>query len=216
MSFEKTLDLDSQNTEFGSAPYLKNYKERQNVSKVDLDSDKGCRYLDDGEVYTGTYSATAPEYVAATNLTYDLFFSLFDVNTTAMFVTRYYRFDPKLPEKVRAWLAKVPQPANIEARVIGMQSGELKIPIERAIIYMRKTRFHLMEIDLFGSDTRHVAIEAKRGVTFDVLMESRPYKPGELKNTMTAEQFERTLRPLAPPPMEVKGKPKRTSSWQRI
>lgn len=216
MSFEKTLDLDSQNTEFGSSPYLKNYKERQNVSKVDLDSDKGCRYLSDGEVYTGTYSATAPEYIAATNLTYDLFFSLFDVNTGAMFATRYYRFNPKLPEKVRAWLAKAPQPANIEARVIGMQTGELKMPIERTIVYMRKTKFRLVEIDLFGSDARHVAIEAKRGVTFDVLVESRPYKPGELRNTMTVEQFERTLKPLAPQPLEVKGKQKRTSPRQRI
>lgn len=216
MSFEKTLDLDSQNTNFGSAPYLKNYKERQNVSKVDLDSDKGCVYLEVGDVYTGIYSQLASEYVAATNLTYGLFFTVFDVNTTALFATRFYRFDPKLLDMVRAWQRKIPAPSNLEARVIGMQNGEPKPALERLILFIRKGKFRFSEVNLFGEEVRHVAIDTKRGSTYDILMESRQYRPGELKNTMTAEQYERTLKPLAQPTTTTKGKSKGTTPWQRI
>ena len=52
----------------------------------------------------------------------------------------------------------------------------------------------IFEADLFGSDRRNIAIDLKTGTSFNMLTENRLYKPGELANTTTEEQFARELK----------------------
>ncbi len=48
LSFEKFLWTELVSEDFGKAAFVKNAKERQNISKIVLDSDSGCKYLDIG------------------------------------------------------------------------------------------------------------------------------------------------------------------------
>ncbi|MCL4404741.1 hypothetical protein M1583_02000, partial [Candidatus Marsarchaeota archaeon] len=52
----------------------------------------------------------------------------------------------------------------------------------------------LVEADLFGNEVRHIAFDAKQGMSFNVLVNNMNYKPGELVNKMTIDQFERSLK----------------------
>ena len=58
-------------------------------------------------------------------------------------------------------------------------------------------RIPIFEADLFGNSTRHIAIDIYSGMSFNVLLEDKLYKPGELVNNMTREQFERAIMPPA-------------------
>ena len=67
--------------------------------------------------------------------------------------------------------------------------------INQVMDFIVENKIRLVEIDLFGENTRHIAIDTKLGTSFNVLMEDRLYRPGELVNSMTVENFERTFRP---------------------
>jgi hypothetical protein len=51
----------------------------------------------------------------------------------------------------------------------------------------------LVEVDLFGDETRDIAFDTKLGTSHNVLIYDRLYRAGELKNGMTMEQFERNF-----------------------
>ena len=40
---------------------------------------------------------------------------------------------------------------------------------------------------------RHVAVDLKTGASYNILMEDRNYRPGELINQMTPDDYARTL-----------------------
>ena len=83
------------------------------------------------------------------------------------------------------------KPANIEVRLIGLQNGDNPLRLNETVDFIKKMKLPVFEADLFGGDTRHICIDIKTGVSFDVLISNRLYKPGELTNKVTREQFER-------------------------
>ena len=91
------------------------------------------------------------------------------------------------------FLKKLRNP-NLEIRAIGMQNlkegygNDLLINIEQAYTVL-KPKAKLVEVDLFGNETRHIAIDAKTGASVDVLLYDRFYKPGELNTQTSLEQF---------------------------
>ena len=197
MSFEKFLDEDIVAEDFGKARYSKASKERQNVSKLRLDSDSGCEYLLEGGFYHTTYDDMRSRYCACINLVYDVMLVLFDYNTKESLVYRFTDFGSQLEFPIVAGRALN---RGGEARLIGLQNGQQFQQVEQTYALIRKKGMAVSEIDLFGNETRHVAVDLKTGTTFDVLVENRPYKPGELVNRLTPEQFERLMKAGAQQP----------------
>lgn len=199
MSFEKFLYDVAFKPGFGSAPYLKNSKERQNVSKIALDSGIGCTYLNIGSFYKERYNAAVgSRYVGSLSLVYDIMLSVFDVNSCTSIVSRFTDFTVPLATKFEREL-KLLKNTHLEARIIGLQNGSDISPISDIIAFLRKNSLPLVEVDLFGTDTRHICFDTKTGVSFDVLIGNRLYKPGELANKLTQAQFQRESSPATTP-----------------
>jgi len=85
---------------------------------------------------------------------------------------------------------------NLEARIIGMQKNQdFYFILNQIFDFLISNKIRLVEVDLFGDNTRHIAIDTKLGTSYNVLMEDRIYRPGELVNSTTVENFERTFKP---------------------
>ena len=131
-------------------------------------------------------------YVLAKGITFDLLVLLYDVNTSGFFAFRAAQEeDLKMP--VKEFVSKLKRP-NIEIRAIGMQNsskdyGTGLANVIEAAYTLCKPYARLVEVDLFGTDQRNIAIDTKLGMTFDLLLFDRFYKPGELANTLSAEAF---------------------------
>ncbi len=132
-------------------------------------------------------------YVCARDITFDLLVTLYDVNTRTMAI---FRLVKELPEATRAKLVKfissLKRP-TLELRAIGMQNSYKEmLPL---IAQMRElSKAILVEVDLFGTSTRHVVIDMQTGMPYNLLLLNRVYRPGELTATMKKEEFDK-LRP---------------------
>ncbi|MGC8662684.1 MAG: hypothetical protein ACP5RT_02775, partial [Candidatus Micrarchaeia archaeon] len=129
-------------------------------------------------------------YILAYNLTFDIFVSVYGVSTGNGVFTRIAL---PLSKKEEAYLAKALnniKEKNVEIRFIGMQSNQNDYrEIISMLIKLSKNKGELVEVDLFGNETRHIAIDLKTGLSYDVLLENRIYKPGELINNQNFENF---------------------------
>ncbi len=197
MSFEGILKSDIKKEDLNKEGYRHSSKERVHMSKSMMDMYSNARYLKTGEFFAIHYKdETVTRYIAATDLTYDFIISIFDVNTRNLLVYRIFRFS-KLVEKDIAKIADSLKKngANLEARIIGMQNNEdFSYVLTDIADFLISRGIKLLEVDLFGDSIRHIAIDAKFGMSYNVLMEDRLYRPGELINSMTLENFEATLK----------------------
>ncbi len=190
MSFEKFLDEDASKEGFGKERYIRNFKERQNLSRLRLDSDSGCEYLNAQGIYVGSYDALGKRYVACTDLVYDAMLVVFNQSSRRALVYRFGEFGKEDDAMLSKYMKDFG--ADSEARLIGLQNGQQFSAVEKAYSLTFSRRIGVFEIDLFGNEQRHVAVDLKTGATFDVLVLNRPYRPGELVNRQTREQFERS------------------------
>lgn len=196
MSFEGIFK-NAVNVGLGSAEYRLNSKERAHISKIRLDSYSNATYVRTGELQRIRYDEIKPRYIAATGLTYDLLISIHDVNSRSTFVYRPYRFalllnEGKLKKEILSLNKSRP---NLEARVMGLQNDQdYGLLLSEAADFITKNRIRLVEVDLFGGSARHIAIDCKLGMSFDILMENRAYRQGELVNNLTVENFEKQLK----------------------
>jgi len=168
-------------------------KDRPHISKAKIDLHSNARYVDVRSFAYAHYMSELDErYIAATSLTYDLLFSMHDVNSRRSIIYRPFQdadlLDTTIKRKMEAW-----RKANIEARIIGLQNKQEFDIIQKILDFIIANNMKLVEVDLFGSNTRHVAIDAKLGMSLNILMEDRIYRPGELVNPMTIENFEAAL-----------------------
>lgn len=217
LSFEKSLDIDMTTPDFGKAKYAMTFKKRPNLSRVRLDSTSGCRFVEVGQwTLLQHEEKLGMRYAACTNITYDSVLSIYDVNRQLIMVYRFYTFDYRIGAAMVKRLGNI-KDLNVEARLIGMQNGQGSSKLDSIYEFLRQNKVPIMEVDLFGGESRNVAFDVKTGISFNVLAENRPYKPSELNNPMTMEQFERTLTPevvvipeAAPPKKKALGflKPK--------
>ncbi|EQD80629.1 hypothetical protein B1A_00688 [mine drainage metagenome] len=83
--------------------------------------------------------------------------------------------------------------SNLEARVIGMQNGSDSAMLKPLLEFLRKQEIPIVEADLFGNETRHIAIDSKQGMSFSILVNNINYRPGELISKLTMDQFRRAL-----------------------
>ncbi len=201
LSFEKFLEDGIERDNFSKEPYIKNFKERQNISRFVLDSDPGCKYLDGGESFAQRYDEyEGVRYVSCLSMTYDAVFSLYEADSRTSYIFRFTDLRKEVLEGLDKTIKKM-KTRNFEARLIGFQTNQA-VFLYQINSFIRKNNMRLVELDLFGTDTRHVAIDLKTGTSFDVLINNRLYKPGELQNTATAEQFERSSMQAPKPPVQ--------------
>ena len=195
LSFEHFLEIDLNDPDFGVAPYVKDFKERQNISKSRLDENSDCAYLNVGDIKTLDYDQRLGQrYLACMDMSYDTALAIYDVNNRRLTVHRFYDFAQDKAGVLTKMLYSKDGTRNLEARLVGMQNDQYFKPLIAAFLFVKANALPISEIDLFGRDVRHVAFDVKTGLAFDVLANNKPYKAGELKNTLTVEQFERSTK----------------------
>ena len=138
------------------------------------------------------------DYINASNLTYDMLLSIYDFNSGRIAVARFDRFTDAIKSHMQSFVRSFKNP-NLEARMIGLQDGHGLDDASKALDFINKNAISLNEADLFGTDIRHISIETKRGMSMDLLLLDRVYRPGELRNPQTYEQFLRGELPQAAP-----------------
>ena len=127
-------------------------------------------------------------YITAKGISFDLFVSFYDVNSSSALVARISKgLGGKGHRMLKKSLSQIKNP-NIEARIVGLQDGDMAL-LGEIKEFRKNYRSHLMEADLFGKNIRHVVLDLKVGILYDLLLLDRIYKPGELANTQTAEDF---------------------------
>ncbi len=194
MTFESIFFSELHTSGFGSQPYLKTFKKRPHVSKSKIDAYSNCVYLKVGDFFSKAgYSDTDSRYISATSMTYDIFMSIYDVNTQSVAAARFLELTSDLNTKFGKFIKSLRRP-NLEVRLIGMQDAESALPLYGVADMIAQNRLSVYEIDLFGKNIRHIAFDISSGMSYNVLMEDKIYKPGELASKMTYEQFEKSLR----------------------
>ncbi|MDE1868520.1 MAG: hypothetical protein KGH60_00950 [Candidatus Micrarchaeota archaeon] len=180
--------------------YMHNFKDRQHISRFRADLYGSAKYLSVGDSATLRYTdETSIRYIAAVGMTYDLMLSLYDINSRSLFVARFASFDDKTRQSAEKFLGSTKNPKpKWEARIIGMQNSEEYKDLYKIADFLTTNGISVYEIDLFGNEMRHVAIDSKLGVSYNMLMEDRLYRAGELINKSTVEQFEKEVRAQAP------------------
>lgn len=183
---------------FGQAPFINTYKERQHISVSKLEEHKDITYISPGEFGKYVYTSVKEKrYIGFKELTYDFIFTVYDLNSRSVFAARLYRKDPQLDKKLKDALNiffNSQRRPNFEARLIGLQNKEDYSYIREITEVLGKRAVGVCEIDMFGDSIRHVAIDISIGTTYNLLLLNRTYRPGELRNNITEDQFGRTLQ----------------------
>lgn len=191
MSFEMLLKRDIVKEGFGESGYIHTFKKRPHISRADIDSYKSGVYLNIKDSRTIRYAPDSERYIGCLSMTYDLLFSMYDVDTSAIFAIRFYYMDRVVREAER--FIREFGSRNIEARIFGMQDRQRIPNISGIVNWISKRGIPVYEVDLFGSQVRHIAIDAKSGTTFNILVENRLYKAGELNNSVNISDFKQAV-----------------------
>ncbi len=193
MGFEEVVAKESAQKDFGSERYARQYRARSHISISKVDEFGSSVYVGTDGYTSARYSeSAAPAYIAAKGLSYDWVVTLYDINSNTGGMWRSYKAD--FMQEMETFMKQLPRSADVEARIIGLQDDQDTAALKKTLSFLNKHKITLMEADLFGDEIRHVAFDLKRGMTFDILLENRIYRPGELKNAGTADQFEAQLR----------------------
>ncbi len=193
MTFENLFLAELRGRGFGADVYTRAFKKRPHISKSKLNAYSNCTYMRVNNLITReNYKDTDQRYIAATSLAYDLLMSIYDVNTRSITVARFMDFTKEISTMLDRFIKSQKRP-NFELRVIGMQNGQATNPLYGISEFMARNKLRLFEADLFGKELRHIAIDIYSGMSYNILLLDRIYKPGELANSMTMEQFERSL-----------------------
>jgi hypothetical protein len=176
---------DSGSPIFGSKRYYLRLGTRWNTSL----SSVSAKSIDVkfGEAHALRYDESH-RYLLAKDLTYDMILSIFDVNTSSVVVARLTVPLGKADlEKMRSAVAGM-RMKNIELRLIGLQN-KADLLLGSMTLFQTYLKGALAEVDLYGNERRHIAIDTKTGTTYNLLLNNIIYKPGELTSTLTKEAF---------------------------
>ena len=172
--------------DFGKERLVLDTGQRWNASVAQI-SDR-CYELAYGKGKMLEYSEEQ-RYVIAKDITFDMLFTFYDVNTRNAAVIRCSSLlgnDGLAP--IRGFFSKLRRP-NIELRAIGLQS-EKPEGIRELEMLRKAVGGHFIEIDILGNETRHIALDLKTGMSYSLLLLNRIYRPGELNNHTKAEDFQ--------------------------
>jgi len=133
-------------------------------------------------------------YVLAKDLTYDLLVSLYDVNSSSAVLLRASSpLDRKALAEIGKRLRRMKGP-NLEMRAAGLQSGDASLLDSLGKIQgiaQGIAKCNVQEVDLFGTNERHLVFDLKVGMLLDLLPQNRIPGPGEMVNRLSLEGFGR-------------------------
>ncbi len=194
MSFEDIFEKNL--AKIGTIRYVETYKERPHISKQKIDDFENVVYISIETTQVLEYlDILSKRYAAATDIKEDFLIAIYDVNLRKMFVQRFNitkNIIAKL-EDLEHYLKK-DRNNNLEVRVFGLQNNINLKNLKKILDIIIKYNIPISEIDLFGNETRHIAIDLKIGASFNILMENRLYHPGELINNIIQINKEENIR----------------------
>ncbi|MCL5433467.1 MAG: hypothetical protein M1538_00620 [Candidatus Marsarchaeota archaeon] len=173
------------------ARFVLNFRERPNISKSVLDKE-GAIYIEKGEIKEINYNFLEPRYIAITSLSYDFAITLYNVNRKSALIYRIYNNNNFLIKKLSSDISRFNND-DIEVRLFGFQTNYYNNLFSSMVKFIISKNIEIYEVDLLGNEIRNIALDIKTGQTFNILMENRLYKPGELINKQTIEEFEADL-----------------------
>ena len=137
-------------------------------------------------------------YIYANNLTYDILVSIYSVSNESGILFRTALPLNKDEAKIIKRLYSRIKDRNIEVRIIGMQNKQANAKdLVNSLLFLEKIgKNSLVEVDLFGNEVRHVAIDLKTGLSYNVLIKNIIYKPGELINNLSFDDFSKNVSRL--------------------
>lgn len=168
--------------------------DRYNTSLSSVE--RHMRELEPNSVFMQTYS-TDIRYIVAKEITFDLFISIYDVSSKKVLAARLSELpDRQHQRRIGLMLKKMlSRNANLEMRAIGLQNAAIT-PLESLEYFRKASKARTLEIDAFGTSKRNIALDLKTGAVYNLLLLNRIYKPGELANSLTIEEFnKRRLQP---------------------
>lgn len=187
MDFWSVYERERARPEFGQGRLYISSRERIHLSLSTVE-----RYAEQLELNHGAvrqFSERA-RYIIASNITHELFTTVYNVNTTQAFLLRFSIPLADATLKRIADTVKAARKPNIELRVVGLQDSEKELvgAVDR---FHAAFKSSLMEVDMFGGETRHVIFDLKLGMLFNLLLLNRIYKPHELATTLPLDDFNR-------------------------
>lgn len=192
MNFLATFQTLLMKNKLSMQRYYYGLKERPHISKSKIDAYASAINMLPNQVWSLDYNLLVGiRYMYARDITYSLFVCVYDVNTMRMCSANLYKPSASIVNSfelnVKRLASKNP---NLEGRLFGMQDGQKVTIVEDILAIFARYNVHLAEIDIFGNQIRHITIDAHTGASFNVLLEDRIYRPGELNNSTSIEKFE--------------------------
>ena len=185
MDFWHVYEAEKAKPEFGNGRLHITSRDRIHLSLSSVEKYSVLLGMNQGMSKRFTEEA---RYVITKDLTHDLLVSVFDVNTTQSTLLRMSEAPgEETLRKAESTLKRLSRP-NLEMRTIGLQDNDIELlsTTERLRAALKPA---LAEVDLFGSETRHLAFDLKLGMPFNLLLLNRIYRPHELANAQSAEDF---------------------------
>ncbi len=185
MDFWNVYERARDNPEFGSSRLYITSRDRIHLSLSSVE--KYGTLLGTNQGISKKFSE-GTRYIMVKDLTHDLFLSIYDVNTTQSFLMRFSESIPDaLSKKIIGEIKKIRNP-NLEMRIIGLQNKDTEL-LTAPGYFHKLFEPNLMEVDLFGNETRHIVFDMKLGMGFNLLLLNRIYRPQELVSTLSLEDF---------------------------
>jgi len=137
-------------------------------------------------------------YIYAYNLTYDVLASIYSVSKeSGVFFRTALPLNKNEAGIVKKLYSRL-KDRNTEIRIIGMQNKQANAKeFVKSILFLEKLgNSSLVEVDLFGNEVRHIAIDLKTGLSYNVLIKNIIYKPGDLINNLSFDEFSKNASRL--------------------
>jgi hypothetical protein len=185
MNFWSVYESEKAKPEFGSDKLYITSRDRIHLSLSTVEQYAFSLEMDHAVIRQ--YSE-AEKYVIASNITHDILISIYDVNTTLSVLLRASELPGKeAMQRVIGEIRKLRKP-NMEMRLIGLQNSEADLLVVADDLHAA-LKPSLMEVDVFGKELRNIVFDLKLGMTFNLLLLNRIYRPGELVNALGVEEF---------------------------
>jgi hypothetical protein len=137
-------------------------------------------------------------YIYAYNLTYDVLASIYSVSKeSGVFFRAALPLNKEEARVIKKLYSRLKE-RNTEIRIIGMQNKQANAKeFVKSLLFLEKLgKSSLVEVDLFGNEVRHIAIDLKTGLSYNVLIKNIIYKPGDLLNNLSFDEFSKNVSRL--------------------
>ena len=176
MDFWKAYLEKARMPEFGTKHLWLKTGERWNTSIL--------RYLEYSSIlenggFINTQWSPDRRCIIAKDIISDMFVSFYDVNSRTVLAARPSAGAMDFTTEISKAKKHMRNP-NIEMRVIGLQNSDKTQAEAIGIMHNAMGMGILAEADLFGSQKRHIIMDVYTGRVYNLLLENRIYRPGEL------------------------------------